>query len=227
MKEIRKVITLESDMKVGDLENFTLYDYENKRKLDFNKEDNVIGTCTYDEVTENGTLGLMCPRCNRVNFRKIRYYGCMYLEGIDDDKKDIHTDSFVQHSIHITCENCKSYIEPIELDPNIAEAIGILNEKWYKTQFCCEGHGDEAGAYILFDPNSYRKVMEVIDTLPITWYLDLYSIRTRRDHCLVIRSEGFNYKEAMLDILDWAKSLKNARGQIIFEFNPNRKRKGD
>lgn len=217
MKEIRKVIILESNMKVGDLENFNLYNYENKRKLDFNKKSNLIGTCTYDEVTENGTIGLWCPRCNHVHFRKIRYYGYMYLEGEDDDEKNIHTDSFVQHSIHITCENCKSYIMPIELDPNIAEAVSILNDKWYKTNFCCEGHGAEAGAYILFDSNSYRRVMEVIDTLPITWYLDLYSIRNRRDHCLVIRSEGFNYKEAMLDILDWAKSLKNARGQIIFK----------
>ena len=106
------------------------------------------------------------------------------------------------------CENCgNEYFDPIQLDYNIAETISLLNKAGYKTKYCCEGHGkSDTTAYIMFDGS---RIMKHLNTLPITWEIDLDSVKTK--YCnVVIRSEACNYEEAIMDIYDWASNIYNS-----------------
>ena len=54
---------------------------------------------------------------------------------------------------NITKCDCNNYIEYlIRIDRNIQEHIRILNDKGYKTRFCCEGH--DTYIYIRFELNA-------------------------------------------------------------------------
>ena len=59
-------------------------------------------------------------------------------------------------------ENCSCDFLPlslVQIDKNILPTIKVLNEKWYFTENCCEGHiGSNESMYILFRKNYKSKI---------------------------------------------------------------------
>lgn len=194
-------------MRNSDLYNYKLY--ESKRIL-LTKNSNY----KINEVEKyDSYLGLMCPYCYTYNIVKFHQTSSILIEC-----DDITLDYTYILRLWKLCSVCDKERQLIQVDPNIVEAISIFNKKGYITDFCCEGHGD-GSAYILFKNHDIDKYLY---DLPITWYDDLmdrktyfgspkYTIRT------CIRSDSCNYKEAMLDILEFASSLPyNNKLTILF-----------
>ena len=93
------------------------------------------------------------------------------------------------------CSFCENRVNGIELDPNIADDISILNKKGYKTKYCCEGHISDhqyiSAPYIYFN-NTHD---DIAKNLPKTWNVD-----TDYDH-FVIRGDINNSKKKILEDL--------------------------
>lgn len=157
--------------------------------------------------TQYGTIGLMCPHCFHVFYATINltcYVSVITERGLID---------VLQNTVYETdiCESCGKYAKLIELDPNIAETISLLNKKGYLTKFCCEGHNERRrdNGYIYFKD---RSIEDYLHTLPISWYIDLEDIRKlwyefNPNRGYVIRCDSFNKAEALYDINQWAKTL--------------------
>lgn len=92
---------------------------------------------------------LYCPNCNR-------FYAMEYLA--DGRRKAWCPD--------ITCKH-----ELVEMDENMIAPIKVLNEKGYRTSFCCSGHVDRDyfGGYIAFHPSV---VPYLPDSTPAGWEWD-------------------------------------------------------
>ena len=154
----------------------------------------------------SGTISLMCPRC--YNIYEVALAVMEAATAISTN--DLHIDDiFLGYSIYCKCPSCKTEDLFIELDTNIAKAISIFNKKGYKTLYCCEGHKytenyyDYIASYIYFKD---RSILEYIDYLPETWFLDYTNIMDSGD--IIIRSESFHcFDEAMMDILQFAINL--------------------
>lgn len=215
-------------MNVGELEQFKLL-----RNVSHSKkgQGNQIGH--YPNVrlnkTFSGRSGFMCPDCYHVEIRKLCTDIHIHVERRESDDTNITTSM----NIIMTCRSCGERNNMITLDPNIAYAVGLLNQKGYKTKFCCEGHGTRS-AYISFKKNAIDE--DVLSLLPITWYIDrknMYyrgnkiviengraklKLGTKKDFYvddkIIIRSDECNYKEAMLDIYEWAEMLPEKKGDI-------------
>ena len=161
-----------------------------------NPESNDMNLCVY------GKLGLMCPNCFNVTKHQITISGRTVISA--DHNNDI-APWLDRVYVAYECPACKSHnVNLIELDPNIADAISILNKKGYRTLYCCEGHGNESiDAYIYFE--SKPLLDKFTHTIPITWYVDYdWIIKYNK---FIIRSDAASYAEAMLDIYEWAKEL--------------------
>lgn len=157
--------------------------------------------------TRYGTIGLMCPHCFHVVYATINL-SCY----VSITSKRGHID-VLQNTVYETdiCESCGKYAKLIELDPNIAETISLLNKKGYLTKFCCEGHNEQRddNGYVYFED---RSIEDYLYTLPISWYIDLEDIRNlwyefNPNRGYVIRCDSFNKAEAIYDINQWAKTL--------------------
>lgn len=92
----------------------------------------------------NGKIALMCERC--FNLTYVDFYHKIELNhSIKDNVR------FDYPKLSFECKCCGHINKSaIELDPNIAEAVSILNKKGYFTTFCCEGHGRKSLPYITF-----------------------------------------------------------------------------
>lgn len=124
--------------------------------------------------------------------------------------------SINNNPIHIEqCKYCNQrYPISIELDINIAQSISIFNKKGYSTKFCCESHNNGDQGYIYFKNN---KILDYIDYLPDSWYLDLTDIkepifdlemgRPVNKSNIIIRTDYYSFENSMIDILEFAKSL--------------------
>ena len=156
-----------------------------------------------------GYVGLMCPHCYNYIIRRVNYISSILIENENStsiEDPDLQMVNKI-HYLKRTCDFCNAEdVDLIQVDVNIIESISILNKKGFKTRFCCEGHGDTStNGYILFDNNNIDKFL---DTLPITWYLDLDDMkRYDKFHC--IRADACNYEEALLDLKEWVDSLPN------------------
>ena len=147
----------------------------------------------------SGTIALMCPKC----------YNITYING------SYNTD-FKYNDINLCCNISMSYfckydnqiVFGIELDPNIAEAIAMLNKKGYITKFCCEGHTKNGKPtctpYILFESGNLLDKIK----LPETWELE-YQFSPRETNT-IIRSnlEKYSKKKILIDLVDWVYGLK-------------------
>ena len=201
-------------MKNLDLENFKLYkskftNHHNRRK----------GYRVINNISYKSYLGLMCPFCYEFKIIKINHSNYIAIDNSCIEDEDIQTiDAIYNLKLWHKCSNCKREIESIQIDPNLTKAISIFNKKGYFTEFCCEGHGD-INPYILFRDHTIDKYLY---KLPITWYDDLADRKTYFGNALYtlrtcIRSDKCNYKEAMLDILEFASSLPyNNKLTILF-----------
>ena len=61
-----------------------------------------------------------------------------------------------------TLDNCTCELFPpyhlIHIDKNIQEHIKILNDKGYRTMYCCEGHGVSSNTYISFAMDYFKDI---------------------------------------------------------------------
>ena len=162
----------------------------------------------HERVNENdmtihswGTMALMCPKCYHIEKYKLEINGKISISRNDQNPIDVLPNLCPIYANENDCPDCKSDYRRIEVDPNIANTISILNKKGFYTVYCCEGH-DKDPAYIYF---RHKHVMELYaHTIPITWFIDFDDLRHGK---FIIRSESANYVEGMLDIYEWAKTL--------------------
>ena len=81
-------------------------------------------------------------------------------------------DFYLNINLTFMCPFCENRVVGIELDPNIAEDISILNKKGYTTKYCCEGHISDhqyiTSPYIYFNNMHY----DIAKNLPKTWCVD-------------------------------------------------------
>lgn len=153
-----------------------------------------------------GYVGLMCPRCFNFDIitihNKVSYINTQYSL---NNKEYVTTVADIKYKLK--CPVCSTRDYFIEIDPNIVEAISLLNKKGYHTKYCCEGHktGTYHNGYIYFKSDDISKYLH---TLPLTWYLDTYSdIPYMGDGC-IIRAINSPYKdEAIRDISEWVETL--------------------
>lgn len=106
----------------------------------------------------------MCPHCYNIIYMNGKTYSDISSSDIDDFYLDIN--------LIFTCSFCENRTNGIELDPNIAEDISILNKKGYTTKYCCEGHISDhqyiAIPYIYFNDTHDS----IVKNLPGTWHVD-------------------------------------------------------
>lgn len=102
-----------------------------------------------------------------------------------------------------TCELFPPY-HLIFIDKNIQEHIRILNNKGYRTMYCCEGHNTSSNTYISFaadciDENNVPEGFKYDKKNRIIEYL--YSSK------LSIEEFEERKREKLTKLLEWCKSL--------------------
>ena len=167
-------------------------------KYNFNKN--------FNRCTKYGLLALMCPECYMI-YRTIINQSVETKCDIMTKRKDIiDVDILPRVDFLALCKFCKTDVKLIEIDYNLAYSISILNRKGYRTKFCCEGHESEyvdENGYVLFEDNS---ILEYIDYLPDSWYVDLLDLK---DGCCVIRYDLSDKSNAIKDLFSFARGIPN------------------
>lgn len=206
-------------MNVGELENYykSFKPTINTSHYNIDKRDkseSVFGDTKSDFYNKKlykyiyGRVGLMCPKC--YNYFKINLNYNMNLScEIDDLSIFPYSLEFkpIINIVSLMCDFCKcTDVELIRIDHNIVEDISILNKKGFITKYSCDGH-IHGRAYISFDGN---KILDYINTLPITWTLRNNYARknvTCPKNIIRIEAEPNCHEEALLDLHEWVKSL--------------------
>ena len=69
-------------------------------------------------------------------------------------------DKYGNYRYKCPIKKCSSY-DMVEIDDLILPIIKILNQKGYKTEYCCSGHLTErdTNTYIVFDKNTIPKII--------------------------------------------------------------------
>ena len=116
------------------------------------------------KIFKSGTIAYMCPHCYNIIYMNGKTYSSISSSNIDD--------FYLNINLTFMCPFCENRVAGIELDPNIADDIGILNKKGYITKYCCEGHISDhqyiSAPYIYFN-NTHD---DIAKNLPKTWYVD-------------------------------------------------------
>lgn len=170
-------------------------------------------TTVETKLKYNGKMAIMCPIC--FNYVIIDNYTDMYTSmnpaNIPSSNVQVYTMN-IDVNYKGVCKNDKDerFRNFIKVDPNIAEIIKVLNNKGWRTEYCCESHPEEVifDGYISFKP----KLPEyILNTLPISWYHDTRTISKHEiPYYTIIRmcSEMEDCKGICLaELLDWAKNL--------------------
>lgn len=78
-----------------------------------------------------------------------------------EKNKDFYI-NYVCPNCWYTLDSCICELFPpyylIHIDKNIQEHIRILNEKGYRTMYCCEGHNGGSNTYIAFTNNYFEEI---------------------------------------------------------------------
>ena len=116
------------------------------------------------KIFKSGTIAYMCPHCYNIIYMNGKTYSSISSSNIDD--------FYLNINLTFMCPFCENRVVGIELDPNIAEDISILNKKGYTTKYCCEGHISDhqyiTSPYIYFNNMHY----DIAKNLPKTWCVD-------------------------------------------------------
>lgn len=218
------------------LQTFEVGEYEEWKKqllpFKYEKEGHLIDFAKKDPIYAvkyrlKGTSAFMCPCCFNVFFKKIHGQGSVVTEVDDESEIDEDGDlrDFMDIDIYpaMACKDCLEHM--VQIDPNIVEAIQILNLKGYKTRFCCESHKYKSeidAAYIMFDNFDLMNLVFDNGDIPFGWYLDLDNYR---DNVYVIRADYNDSKDYLFELLKFAKSLPDANQMVgmklknkIFEY---------
>jgi hypothetical protein len=200
--------------RVGDLEHYISAltpnaEREFKEEIVNKKGDYYVRT----KDNYDGYVALMCPECFHVVYKKVSSSSVTQIKTKELlSCPDDYDYGMYSHTSFYTCECefCKESQSLIQLDPNIAKAISILNLKGYKTKFCCEGHPAQENvpdvAYIYF--SDWILMSKFIDDLPFGWYLDMETYRN--EHEFIIRAEYQPYMDYIYELEMWAKSIPYA-----------------
>lgn len=173
----------------------------------------------------DGSISLMCPRCFNYETIKIHYNVDIEYENEKyvGDEGDEYEEGLIlaitERRFKIAeCKICglRDY-DAIEMDPNMAKVIRILNLKGYRTNFCCEGHGSYE-PYIYFHSKGNVKT-DLVDfslyKLPLSWYLDLEDFRAGR---IIIRSDVTQYPDCIKDIEEFVVGLPCTSITALFNY---------
>ena len=121
--------------------------------------------------------------------------------------KEVYINYVCPHCMNVlnkcTCELFPPYYL-IHIDKNIQEHIRILNEKGYRTVYCCEGHGRGSNTYITFSLDYFKdiatpegfKYNKKRKTITYT-----YSTRLMDEKAEDLKTEKLNI------LLEWVKDL--------------------
>ena len=174
-----------------DAVSFNNYHITPDKKKSYNDQDiifdntNIYSTKTYESgYNIVGDVGYMCPNCFNIEHISTSVKNnadLIFKDKTDDEIDEIESMNIflnTSYSVNLKCPICKYQMNHIQLDNNIADAIGILNIKGYYTDYCCEGHGSK-GPYISFGKMLTVYPMKTIskiesyleNTLPISWYV--------------------------------------------------------
>ncbi len=156
-----------------------------------------------------GVMGFICPSC---------------LDGFLMKGK-IVTKGNGYGILNMVCPECGQEFKCSNidiLDPNITDAIAILNKRGYTTKFCCEGHGSKNietndgsdDSYIYFEEKEDEKVLKT-NPLPDSWQIernDMFS-----DRFIVRGKVDVNKEKKMNDIRNWALNLP-VKSELVKRF---------
>lgn len=180
----------------------------------------------YFITTIKGTIGFFCPRCYKPIYATTDY---------KDNTHGTHKGEVcINLTYDINCPRCGySFIwDSHPLDPNITNALAILNSKGYKTLFSCEGHYVNKCndyAYIFFKYPNQRHVLKYI---PIekpwslrkcednTFIIKPYNIKVlhKNSTAFCIEASGDTKLEDRINALNtWVKRLPECRTSIFYK----------
>lgn len=91
------------------------------------------------------------------------------------------------------------------IDKSLQNHIRILNQKKYKTKFCCEGHDEDDRAHIMFHCGNSP---DNLDTLPEGWKYNKRWGRIETKKKYKDMEGGYAAKQKYMDsLLEWIESL--------------------
>lgn len=152
-----------------------------------------------DIIKDDKVIALMCPKCFHL-IGTIRQKFETEFFRLEDGPEKLYGHT-VHYEVDGECENCNEYIdEYIEVDGDIAASISRLNQKGWKTNFCCSGHPNSPAAYIYFKNTKYLKYIGI---LPKGWRVDVKDYKNLRD--FIIRAEYGKYDP--LELYEWTTRL--------------------
>lgn len=142
-------------------------------------------------TNKKGEAYYLCPKCNKLYkvvgiTKTIPNY--VFVSVDENGNPPGYFDA--DFNIKCLCNNdfrCRL----VDIDPNIAREIVILNRKGYKTHFCCEGHGmkDNPDFYVAFTIPKVR-FEEIINTItfPKDWEMKYgkFSCSIKKGFCKAI-----------------------------------------
>ena len=110
---------------------------------------------------------LMCLKCGEI----------LHPNLFNAYRKQLHIRKRKNYQDDFICYNCyETFL--IEVDNNIARSIMKLNQKGYKTKYCCEGHEIKSfGGYVYFKDTHVSK----LPNIPIGWETE-YNMYNRLDY---------------------------------------------
>lgn len=166
-----------------------------------NNKESEIKNIEYESKTvrDDKIICLMCPECFDI-VGTIKQKLEVEFFSNKNGKKKIYGHN-IRFMIDGYCDTCDQYIDEfIEIDADIAATISLLNQKGWKTLFCCAGHENSTLAYIYFKNNKYLKY---IKTVPNGWKIDVKDYTIRKE--FIIRAKYNCYDK--YELYDWAESL--------------------
>lgn len=100
-------------------------------------------------------FNMLCNRCGTLNVIDIDFAYESIIENCNDNNG-----TFIRHQIITCCKGCPNESVDISIEPGIAKAVEIFNQKGYITIMCCEGHDSLNGAFVYFD-KMYQQIPEI------------------------------------------------------------------
>jgi hypothetical protein len=174
-----------------------------KRMFDMTGNDDLF-------ILVNGDIGFVCPWCLRPVYVPT-HFSISLFNGLSEH---------VRYSYTVECDKCHATFNAKDYyDPNILEAIMLLNSKGYGTLYSCEGHvlsspTDEKPSigcpYIVFKQNCAE-----LKSCPKGWtlfkvYLSRVSHPVQKIEYSGIGTRNEHWKEEALTALyEWVDSLPN------------------
>ena len=123
--------------------------------------------------------------------------------------KECYTNYVCPYCLY-TLDNCTCELFPpyhlIHIDKNIQEHIRILNDKGYRTMYCCEGYGTNSNTYIAFAMDYFKDIVA-----PNGFKYDKKRTIVTHSYSSKLTKEEVeeNKKKNLLSLLEWCNNLPN------------------